>query len=367
MEMLSAIKRVGRKGINLRDLIRRERKATLKPDVSLTQLCRWWSRGFLGESVVYYGLDEDNWRDYVSDYARAIRTPYIDGSYNPTLNDKLVFYHTMVSLSAPTPAVYGLIGRHGVSWFNPPAASGLQGSVLELLHQQRELVLKPVDGGLGDRIVFLTLDAGTMLVNGQPRQEQDLAALLLPGTLLCERLHQATYAAEIFEGSTNTLRLITMWDYEKGEPFVAAVEHRFGTHRSAPVDNTSKGGVFANVDVATGELGQLILSEPSLGWTPVHPDTGAQVEGVRVPRWETFLDRLLELAQRLAHIPYIGWDVVIGDEGYYFIEGNAAPDTQTQAVAGPLLADPRVRRFYEHHGVISRPRRTLLRASTDRH
>lgn len=145
-----------------------------------------------------------------------------------------------------------------------------------------------------------------------------------------------------------------MWDYDRGTPFVAAAEHRFGTLQSAPVDNTSKGGVFAGVDLATGELGRLAPTAQTTERQTHHPDSRKRVEGTPIPNWTSLVDGLLSLSKRLAHIPYIGWDVVVGDEGYRLIEGNSAPDTQTQAVSGPLLADPRVRCFYEHHRAIAR-------------
>lgn len=359
MEIIADVKRVGRKGIHLRNLVRKERRTTVA-DIPLPERLRWWSRGFLSQSVVYYGLTEDNWRDYVSDYVRALRTPLINGSYNPTLNDKLVFYLTMTHLSAPTPAVYGLVGRDGTSWLGSPAGEEPVTGLMQALERRGELVLKPFDGGLGERIVFLELEDGRIRANGAPVDAGDLPSLLRPGTLICERVHQGRYAAEIFAGSTNTLRIVTMWDYEAGAPFVAAAAHRFGTHRSAPVDNTGQGGVGAAVDAATGELGPLLSAEGArLRRDAHHPDTGVRVQGTLVPSWATLVEDLLALARRLAHVPYIGWDVVVGDDGHSLIEGNAAPDTLTQAFSGPWLADPRIRRFYEHHGTVSRSSRRL--------
>jgi hypothetical protein len=51
--------------------------------------------------------------------------------------------------------------------------------------------------------------------------------------------------------------------------------------------------------------------------------------------------------------PYIGWDVVVTDThgSFRVVEGNSSPDVINQTHE-PLLADERVVRFYEHHGVI---------------
>jgi hypothetical protein len=342
-----------RKAMLLRDLARRE----LKSDgygYSLAERARWVSRGFLSESALYYGLDEENWRPYVTDFERSLRTPFINGIYNPVLNDKLVFYHTMVSLGAPTPTVYGLVGEQVIAWVHAPReveAEGIRG----LLERVPEVVLKPVNGGLGDRISFVTSQEGVPFVNGEPSTDDRVRELLSPGTLICERIHQGSYASGVFEGAINTLRVITMWDYAARAPFVAVAEHRFGTRRSAPVDNTAKGGLFAGVDVRTGTLTKsLQITDGQLEWSSRHAETGAQIEGLAIPGWDEMCAGLLRLAARLAHIPYIGWDVVMHDEGYSIIEGNTYPDAQTQAVSGPFLADPRVQAFYEHHRVLRR-------------
>jgi hypothetical protein len=270
---------------------------------------------------------------------------------NPTLDDKLVFFHTMRGLGVPTPTVHAIVGERDVAWFTPPPAAG--DPLLALLEREGELVLKPARGGRGDRIAFLSLGGGTLRVDGEEREEAEVRALLTPGMLVSERLHQGAWARSVFPDATNTLRINTLWDVERGEPFVTQAIHRFGTRRSAPVDNVSRGGLMAPVDTDTGELGAA-LRNPGPGQLTTHaehPDTGARIEGLVVPGWAEVRDAVLEVNRRLAHIPLIGWDVLLGDEGWWIIEGNHLPDPTIQ-VFGPFLADERVRRFYAHHGVV---------------
>jgi len=151
----------------------------------------------------------------------------------------------------------------------------------------------------------------------------------------------------------DTLRLTTMWDLERGEPLVARAGHRFGTARSAPVDNVSRGGIIAPVDAQSGELGPGFSAshDAESVWQTHHPDTGAAIAGARVPDWPRVRDAVLELSGRLAHIPFIGWDVLLGDQGWWIIEGNHYVDPAIQ-VFGPFLADERVRRFLTEYGVV---------------
>jgi hypothetical protein len=48
----------------------------------------------------------------------------------------------------------------------------------------------------------------------------------------------------------------------------------------------------------------------------------------------------------MAYIPYVGWDIIVTDDGFCAIEGNNHPHLGHQDMA-PLLTDPRVRAFYE--------------------
>jgi hypothetical protein len=54
----------------------------------------------------------------------------------------------------------------------------------------------------------------------------------------------------------------------------------------------------------------------------------------------------------LPYIPYIGWDIIVQEEGFKIIEGNNHPGLDTLQAHRPLLKDPRVRKFYKAHGVI---------------
>ncbi len=336
--------------LRLRDLARREARAIGAVDMPLHRRVALWRRGFTSESGALYDLSGGRHALYLNDLAHALHTPLINGTSNPTLNDKVLFFHTMRSLGVPTPAVFALVGDGRTSWFDD---AGVGRDVVALLRREGELVLKPSDGGRGHGIHFLAHEDGRLLVDGAPGDEEAVRALLVPGTLVCERVHQSAWSAAIFPGAVNTIRAITMWDDEHQEPFVALAAHRFGTSRSAPVDNLSQGGLMAGIDVRTGELAEA-MSTPYASRAARydrHPDTEAQIRGAVVPRWEAVRDELLGVATRMAHIPYVGWDVLIGDEGFWIIEGNNHSDTIFQVFA-PLLADGRVRRFYARHGVV---------------
>lgn len=338
------------------DLLRMEHQGTRKLHVPRGKRLRAWRHGFLGESAALYDLAQNDWRDYLSDYAYYLKTPFINyGRYNALLNDKVFFYYMMKSIAAPTPAVHGFVADNRIAWVDPPSGVAGTTGLDKLLEQEKEIVLKPVDGGGGHGISFITANNGSLRVNGEGRDMRFVQSLLAPGTLISARIHQADYAAKINALATNTIRIVTMLDPQTEEPFIAWAVHRFATQRSLPVDNFGQGSLSANVDFETGRLGPGITF-PYAGHIErhsVHPDSGAQIEGTVIPTWSSVRDGILKVAERLPQLPLVGWDVVVVDSGLSIIEGNSYPNPRTVQIHRPLLTDTRVRDFYRHHGVIS--------------
>ena len=120
------------------------------------------------------------------------------------------------------------------------------------------------------------------------------------------------------------------------------------------MDNFSLGGIAALVDTKTGRLSESLQVSPTGRPKPMphHPDTGAAIDGAVIPEWPDVVNRVLSLAAEHSYLPYVGWDVVVTDDGIRMLEGNANTGMHLLQVHGPLLADSRIRRFYEQRGLI---------------
>ncbi|MEF8863318.1 MAG: sugar-transfer associated ATP-grasp domain-containing protein [Haloarculaceae archaeon] len=218
------------------------------------------------------------------------------------------------------------------------------------------LILKPIYGQGGQDIFVCRFDSEHgYCVNGEPRTAEEFASLIegLEENLATEFVEQAGYAEELYPASTNTLRILTLWDYDRDEPFVAGAVHRIGTDASAPVENWSRGGLSAEIrdDGLLSAAAGWESTAGELRWCDVHPDTGGRIEWREVPGWSAVRDRVLEMAGEFPYLPRLGWDVVItGDGEFRVLEINAHAGIKTLQVHRPHLEDPRVRRFYEYHG-----------------
>lgn len=378
------VRELYRKARGIQALAATERDSRSSVSLPLRRRFWLWRRGFLSRSGVLYDLDDQTADGYVTDYQRFVRTKSINGTWSVALSNKLLFHWMMRPFVEHRMPVYGVLrgGRfHPVDALEcptqsgPPArpdggsatlvdrSSGTQEraaatAVLERLREDDRLVLKWIRGGGGNNVLFCSRTDDEYHINGETYTEAEFSALVgdLEEYLVCAFVEQGSFPAGLYPETPNTVRIVTMYDEDAGEAFVAAAIQRIGTEASRPMDNFSQGGLSAAVDVEIGELGpgvSLPRGGSELEWHVSHPDTDSPIAGARIPAWPTIRDRILELAESCPFVPYVGWDIVVtGDDGEFtLIEGNSYPGLKSIQVHGPLLTDERVRRFYEHHGV----------------
>lgn len=319
---------------------------------------RGWRHGYTSVTYAMYDLEHNDPGDYLSHFAQKVKTHRVNGAANAILDDKLGVCMLMDRCGAPHPGIEAMIragrlyadGGHEVAH----VAEWLE----EKLGQGDGLVLKPLRGYTGKGFVAVRKVGSKIVANGVEATLSELSELVtgLDRYFVSPFIVQAEYARQIFPGTTNTIRFLTMWDIDRREPFIALVAHRFGLQRSHPVDNwkSGLGGLSAPIEFDSGELGPAVQMDGRgrLTRQERHPETGSAIAGVAVTGWSDMKNRVLELAQALPSFPEIGWDCVVTDSGFQVLEVNGASDLTFLQVHQPLLTDPRVRKFYAHYGVI---------------
>ena len=211
-----------------------------RPDV--WKLFRAWRSGFSTSSYDLYGLAEGDSSEYLS-----LAAPMDDAVLWPqrrSINDKLLFYRFLDSLGLPHPTVLAYV-RNGRFLIEGPSerASDPSKWLDESVRVGDRIVLKP-DVGLGGRgLVFLDRVDEGLLLNGrnQPRAVVERLLGEMNEYLVTEFVLQGEYSSRIYAATQNTARILTLWDYESGQPFVAAAAHRFGTSRCHGIDNFHHG------------------------------------------------------------------------------------------------------------------------------
>jgi hypothetical protein len=306
-------------------------------------------RGLWPDRQSLYRLDLHDPAQYLSDQ-QLLMTRWIDGPHAPWLDDKSIFYAVMRGL-APLPRLFARVSQGRVEWGEGPPARDLAA----LVEREGKVIVKPPRQSGGRGVALLECRAEGLCYNRRPLSAPALQAKLLGvGELLVTAfVRQGAYASRLFPDTVNTVRLVTMLDPDTGAAFVGSATQRVGCARSFPVDNFHAGGFAVEIDHATGRLGRAFRIERFQPcYVERHPDSGTVFAEQTVPGWPRLVAQMLELAARFSMLPYVAWDLAVSDEGFTILEGNSWTDTRISQPFRPLLADPRVRRFFQYHRIL---------------
>ncbi|MBC8021211.1 MAG: hypothetical protein H7X78_08390 [Methyloceanibacter sp.] len=261
-----------------------------------------WRLGFLPDKARLYDFAKFAPQDYLTDLQHAYTSP-LNGPYAELLNNKPIF-HAVFGATLPVPAAI---------------ACSFGGDMIWKFQAQ-------------------------LAATGEPY-------------IVTAAVEQHPVMASFFSETVNTVRVLMMRE-PGGDAFVAGAVLRLGTSSSGGVDNFSKGGLSFSIDTVTGKIGQGRRKTGAIFES--HPDTGAPVSGCCIPHWTAVLDCCHAAMAQQPGLQYVGWDVVVARDGPVLIEGNNKSDVNLIQAHRPLLADARVRAFYERHGLLRHvPTRSL--------
>lgn len=175
------------------------------------------------------------------------------------------------------------------------------------------VVLKPVDGICGKGIQFVTVTEENV------RNVYETA--LKDNTMLVEQEIKQHHELDVLHPhSMNTLRVMTIKvNGNVGIPYICV-----RTGNGTKVDNLNAGGYAARVDVETGEIISDGFGKYS-SLAVVHPVTGVQFKGFKIPLFNEAIDLAIKAAERLENVNYVGWDIGITENGPIVIEANDFP------------------------------------------
>lgn len=160
--------------------------------------------------------------------------------------------------------------------------------------------------------------------------------------------------AVLNSSSVNTVRCCTVNTTEGLEiPWCFMKIGRAGSF----VDNGGAGGIFVGIDPETGVFNTDGYNEMNNRFI-CHPDSGIHLQGFQLPEWEEMLRICREMAQKVPHVAWIGWDMAYSQSGWVVVEGNSlteaiAPQlTSKKGIRKDLLAyQNRMKAFYPPAGI----------------
>lgn len=326
-------------------------------DMPLRDRLWLWRHGFPSPFGKLYDLETHGPDAFLSELQRYRFYRSINGGHRYLVDDKLSQHWMLSEHPENRPTAFGVLDRgrfHGISDTELAGGPGAISDVVpSLLREEGRLVVKQLRGKGGSEVRICAYDDGFRL-DDEPTTEAALCDTLagLEGYLVTEHVAQHDYAERLYPHSPNTIRLLTIWDDEAGELLTPFAAQRIGTERSRPIDNFSAGGLSAEIDLETGEIGTgaQFPFDGEVHRYSRHPDTDAPIEGERVPEWDRVRTTVEEIALEHTNVPAIGWDVILDRSGHpVIIEANTGTGFDMLQVHRPLLLDPRIARIAARH------------------
>lgn len=98
------------------------------------------------------------------------------------------------------------------------------------------------------------------------------------------------------------------------------VTWRIGVGNSV-MDNAGSGGIYASVDFEHGFVQTDAVNYIGEHFN-IHPDTGVQIVGYRMPRWDEALALIHEMATTMKGTTLVSWDIAYSTKGWLMVEAN---------------------------------------------
>lgn len=308
-----------------------------------------YKRGFLAYRITEYGLNDQNYHHYLPDFAYYRLHP-INGRFHFWIDDKLTLKYVLHPFDEYLPRYYFYLDSNGqiIRLMDCPSHYGeTLDDILTLLREKGLLAVKLTGGSRGQGFSRMAYQEGQYILNEEPMTSIAMKAFLArqERCLITEWLSSHHDLSRIWNGATSSVRVV-VYRNKAGKTRIAGAYIRFATSLSGMVDNISAGGLSAVVDVASGSFHDgRVFRENKMDPIQVHPDSGVDIAG-NLPFWEDIKSTLYAVGEYLPNFKYMGYDIVISDDGFKIIEINSLPAIDILSCYSPLLADPDLADFF---------------------
>jgi hypothetical protein len=321
--------------------------------------------GFVGDRWVLYNFDKNPISEYISEFD-FYKSKDINQQYRLIMDDKILFTKLFMQ-HFEVPTIYGWIKDGEIHSINEQTVKN--SDLLNFLKMNRSLIIKPVVGGNGKDVHVINHQGISSENHSRNKRfhlfldrkeicEDQLESILLKfnNFIITEFIDQHDYAKSLFYKTVNTVRIITIREPKTGKIIIPVAVQRIGREATYPVDNFDRGGLSVEINLDNGVLGRaasrLDVTNSGPTFMEKHPDSKAQISGVKIPYWSELKRKLLETANYFPFLQFIAWDIVITDTGFTVIEINNSSGMKLFQVFGGLKNTP-LGDFYRHHKIIN--------------
>ncbi len=292
-----------------------------------------WNRGFLSFRIHQYGLNNDNYKEFLSDYDYHWLNR-INNEYQKWINDKTTFRYVMEPFKKHLPDYYFSICKKNneLSITKMPDCPDMYtkdfDGIFKLLEDKRKLALKSSRGTHGDGFYCLLFDNNKYYINDKEMTKMQIINFISgfkSPYIVTEFIEMNTQLKKIYSKSVNSIRVMVI-NRNGYNPKIMQTYMRIGSSKTGYTDNIGYGGVCVNIDMDSGEMYKPeILVNHFYEDCEFHKDTGVKIEGV-IPNWEIIKKGVFNICRWMPELEYLGFDIAVTDDSFKIIEINIHQD-----------------------------------------
>lgn len=303
-------------------------------ETSLRQKVWAWRRGFLSYRIAQYGLTEENYKKFLSDYDYHWLNR-INGVFQGWINDKTTYRYIMEPVKELVPEYYfSVYQKDGDTLLAkmqdcPKGIEATFDGVIELLEQKKKLVFKPSAGTHGDGFYCFEYEDGTYMVNSEPKTKEELVEVITSQKsfyIITDYIVMHSKLKKIYPKSVDSIRIMVV-NSNGYDPRILQAYLRIGSSKTGFTDNIGYGGICSMVNLENGELyNPQTVKDHVFYPCEHHPDTGTKISGVVIPHWELICESVKKISRLMPELEYLGFDVAVTEDGLNIMEINIHQD-----------------------------------------
>lgn len=304
--------------------------------------------GFMVDQVALYNLNKKNRKEYLSEFD-WYKSRYINEPYNFILNNKIVCADLLKQYINVPQTLY--IKKGGVLYTCLNEESSYE-NIVKVLKEKKKMYIKPINIGKGIGVNRISYDNNEICLDFKQISEKDFIKFLQnrDNWFISECAEQNQILNKIYDKTSNTIRLITIRNPKNNKCEVLYAVQRIGTKETIPVDNGSRGGLVAKIDIDTGILSSAKSIQKNVDYTH-HPDSNNPIEGVKIENWQGVKNTFTNLMEKFPYLYFVAWDVLLTEKGPTVIEANTSSGVNIIQLWGGQR-NKELGDFYRHHKII---------------
>lgn len=334
-------------------------KESLRPEYDAS-FAEWaLSKGFLFSSAKVYGLNENNFKEYLSD-EDFYKTWPLNNWTKIWVDDKMTLKYILegTKYSNVMPEYYFYTTPNGLLRElvdNPYKGFQNKETLINCIKHFGCIACKPNNGTASEGFFKLSFDGSSLYINDEIVSEKEIGIFVEkhPNYIFTEYLYPEKSFAKVFE-KIHTLRVVVL-NIEGNNPKIIGGYLRFGTinhgeanHLSNNLDCKASFDFVTDVNFENGYIGnsKSIYFDRVVN-TPKHPDSGVLIDG-NIPNWSDIKDTILGISKYLFGLEYIGFDLGITDKGVKLMEINTHPGIKYMQIFKSLYADNSICEYFRN-------------------